>query len=332
MPSSCKPSLARPKGSLSLLTLCVATAALAQEAPAPMTADDFDRMFNAVSNWGRWGSDDQRGTLNLITPAKRKEAAALVREGISVSLSHDLSTMQEADNTTPMQLVMTADAGAPVAMDEWRIFYHGLTYAHMDALCHARYKGKAYNGVDESLASEDGCAVAGIEHLKDGILSRGILIDVPRLKGVPYLEPGTPVLASDIEAWEQQTGLRIGPGDVVLVRTGRWGKRAEIGPYSLMGGSPGVHVSALPLIRERDVAALATDVGLDVTPSGVQGVVIPTHTLAIAGIGLIIMDNLDMEALAETAARLGRWEFMLNVTPIPVTGATGSMVNATATF
>lgn len=332
-PASCITARKRPAGSLaSWLLLLAASTAMGQQAPAPMSADDFDRMFNAVSNWGRWGADDQRGTLNLVTPAKRREAAALVREGVSVSLSHDLSTREEVDNTTPMQLVMTAGAGAPVAMDEWRIFYHGLTYAHLDALCHARYKGKAYNGVDESQASEEGCAVAGVEQLKDGLLSRGILVDVPRLKGLPYLEPGTPVLASDIEAWEQQTGLRIGPGDIVLVRTGRWGKRAEIGPYSLMGGSPGVHVTALPLMRERDVAALATDVGLDVTPSGVDGVVIPTHTMAIAGIGLVIMDNLDLEALAETAARLGRWEFMLQVAPIPVSGATGSMVNAVATF
>lgn len=314
------------------LALALALPATAQELPPPLNADDIDRMFNEVSNWGRWGAEDQRGTLNLITPDKRRQAAALVREGISVSLSQDLSTMQEVDNTTPMQLVMTAAEAAPVAMDEWRIFYHGLTYAHMDALCHARYKGKTYNGYAATEATEAGCSSAGIEHLKDGILSRGLLIDVPRLRGVDYLEPGTPVLASDFEAWEKETGLTIGSGDIVLVRTGRWGKRAEIGPYSLMGGSPGVHVTALPLIRARDVAALATDVGLDVTPAGVEGVVIPTHTVAIAGIGLIIMDNLDFEALAETAARLGRWEFMLNVAPIPVSGATGSMVNAVATF
>lgn len=315
-----------------LLTAVLALPLAAQELPPELDAEDIDRLFNEVSNWGRWGADDQRGTLNLITPDKRRQAAALVREGISVSLSQDLSTMQEVDNTTPMQLVMTADAAAPVAMDEWRIFYHGLTYAHMDALCHARYQGKTYNGFDAGEATQEGCSSAGIEYLKDGILSRGLLVDVPRLRGVPYLEPGTPVLASDFEAWEKETGLTIGPGDVVLVRTGRWGKRAEIGPYSLMGGSPGVHVTALPFIRARDVAALGTDVGLDVTPSGVTGVVIPTHTVAIAGIGLIIMDNLDVEALAETAARLGRWEFMLNVAPIPVAGATGSMVNAVATF
>lgn len=321
------------RGSLPALLLAgIAVCSQAQELPPTLDADDIDKMFNEVSNWGRWGAEDQRGTLNLITPEKRRQAAALVREGISVSLTQDFSTMEDVDNTTPMEMVMSVDPGAPVAMEEWQIFYHGLTYAHMDALCHARYKGKTYNGFDATDATESGCSTSGIEHLKEGILSRGILVDMPRLKGVPYLEPGTPVLASDIEAWEAQTGLTIGPGDVVLVRTGRWGKREEIGPYSLMGGSPGVHVSALPLMRERDVAVLATDVGLDVSPSGVDGVVIPTHTVAIAGIGLIIIDNADLEALAETAARLDRWEFMFSVAPIPVVGATGSVINAVATF
>jgi kynurenine formamidase len=302
------------------------------EAPATLSAAEVDEIFSSVSNWGRWGDDDQRGTLNLITPEKRRQAAALVREGISVSLAQDLSSVESVDNTTPLQLIMTAQAGSPVAMDELRIFYHGLTYPHLDALCHARYNGKAYNGFDAADATEAGCASSGVEHLKDGILSRGVLIDVPRLKGVPYLEPGTPVLASDIEAWEREAGVRIEAGDVVLIRTGRWGKRAEIGPYSLQGGSPGVHVTALPLLRERDAAVLATDVGLDVVPAGVDGVVIPTHTVAIAGMGLLIIDNADLEALAATAARFNRWEFMFSVAPLPVIGGTGSVVNAIATF
>jgi len=317
---------------LALAAAWPATTSAQAAAPPPLGAAEIRAMFDELSNWGRWGDNDQRGTLNLVTPSKRRQAAALVREGISVSLSQNLSTEQAADNTRPMQLIMTAQPGSPVAMDEWRIFYHGLTYAHMDALCHARFEGKAYNGIDESEAAESGCARSGIEQLKNGVLSRGILIDVPRLKGVDYLAPGTPVLASDIEAWEREAGVRIEPGDVVLIRTGRWGRRAAEGPFSLQGGSPGVHVSALPLLRERDAAVLGTDVGLDVVPAGVEGVVIPTHTVAIASMGLLIIDNADLEELAATAARLNRWEFMLSVAPIPVAGATGSVVNAIATF
>src|SRR5690606_2444728 len=182
----------------------------------------------------------------------------------------DLSAVEAADNTRPLELVMTAPPGSPVAMDELTIFYHGLTYAHMDALCHARYNGKTYNGFDASEATEAGCTSAGVEHLKDGVLSRGILIDVPRLKGVPYLEPGTPVLASDIEAWEEEDNVTYDHGDVMHVRTERRAKRAEIGPYSLQAGCPAVHVSALPLLRERDVAVLGTDVDLHVIPAGVE--------------------------------------------------------------
>lgn len=324
---------------LTCAALAVSVAASAQQAPStppPLSAADIDVMFNELSNWGRWGADDQRGTLNLITPEKRRQAAALVKEGISISLSQDLPNTAGATplegQVQQMQKIMTAAPGTPVAMDEWRIFYHGLLYAHMDSLCHARYKDKAYNGFPASEASESGCASSGIEYLKDGMLTRGILIDVPRLKGVPYLAPSTPVLASDIEAWEKQTGLTIQSGDVILVRTGRWAPRPDGLPVNLMGGSPGVHVSALPLLRARDVAVLGTDVGLDVTPAGVEGVVIPTHTVAIASMGLIIIDNADLEALAETAARLNRWEFMFSAAPIPVKGGTGSVLNAIATF
>jgi kynurenine formamidase len=199
-------------------------------------------------------------------------------------------------------------------------------------MCHARYKGKAYNGFEATLATSAGCTKSGVEHLKEGILTRGILIDVPRLKGVPYLDAGTPVLASDIEAWEKQAKVKIESGDVVLIRTGRWGKRASDGPFSLQGGSAGVHVSLLPLLKARDAALLGTDVGLDVSPAGVDGVVIPTHTVAIVGMGLIIVDNADLEELAKTAARLNRWEFMFSAAPLPITGGTGSPINAIATF
>lgn len=298
---------------------------------AQLTVEDIDRMMADLSNWGRWGEDDQRGALNLITPAKRKQAAGLVHEGISVSLAHDFSAMQDVDNTRPLEYTMTLIE--PVAMEELRIFYHGLTYAHMDAMCHARYKGKAYNGFDASLATETGCAKGGVEHLKEGILTRGVLIDVPRLKGVPYLDDNTPVLASDVEEWEKRTGFQIQSGDVVLIRTGRWARRAVEGPFSLQGGSPGVHVSMLPLLKARDAAVLGTDVGLDVDPTGVaEEVQIPTHTVAIVGMGMIIIDNADLEALAETAARLDRWEFMFSAAPLPVVGATGSPLNAIATF
>jgi len=168
--------------------------------------------------------------------------------------------------------------------------------------------------------------------LKDGVLTRGILIDIPRLKGVPYLEPGTPITRGDIEMWEAKAGVRMSAGDVVLVRTGRWARRAALGPHSIQTTSAGVHVSAVPLFRARDIAMIGSDAGLDVTPSGVHGVGNPVHTILIVGMGVTIIDNADLERLAETAARLNRWEFLFSAAPIPVTGATGSLINAVATF
>ena len=307
-------------------------AAIVLSAQAQLKPSDIEKMISDLSNWGRWGKADQRGALNLITPAKRKQAAGLVKEGQSVSLSHNPLTEKAVDNPNPLELTMTVRPGSPVALDQWRVSHHGFTFSHLDALCHWRFKDKMYNGFDASETTEQGCAKEGIETYKDGILSRGILIDIPRLKGVPYLEPGTAIYATDIEAWEKKARVKTGPGDVVLIRTGRWARRAAVGPFSIQSTSAGLHVSALPWFKTRDVALIGTDVGLDVAPAGVEGVVNPVHTVALVAMGVPIIDNADLEALGETAARLNRWEFMFSAAPIPVTGATGSLLNAVATF
>jgi len=300
---------------------------------ANLTAADIDRMMLEVSNWGRWGKDDQRGTINLITAAKRKEAAALVKSGISVSLSHNPSTEKTVDNTAPLELTFSPRRpGSPVALDTWKVAHHGFTFSHLDALCHWFYKGKMFNGFDEAEVTAQGCGKNGIEQMKDGILTRGLLIDIPRLKHVPYLEPGTRILREDIEAWEKMARIKISSGDAVLVRTGRWGRRAVVGPFSVQQLTAGLHVTTVPLFKSRDIAVLGSDVGLDVTPFGVDGVVNPVHTLVITGMGVAVVDNADLESLAETAARLNRWEFMFSGAPIPVTGASGSLMNAIATF
>ena len=201
----------------------------------------------------------------------------------------------------------------------------------MDALCHWFYKGKMFNGFDEAEVTAQGCGKNGIELMKEGILTRGLLIDIPRLKRVPYLEPGTRILREDIEAWEKLAHIKISSGDAVLVRTGRWGRRAVVGPFSVQQLTAGLRLDR-SAFKARDVAVLGSDVGLDVTPFGVDGVVNPVHTLVIAGMGVAVVDNADLESVAETAARLNRWEFMFSGAPIPVTGASGSLLNAIATF
>jgi kynurenine formamidase len=313
------------------LGLGAATVTLqAQDAArAPRNLEEFDAMFRDLSNWGRWGSDDERGTLNLITPAKTRQAAALVQSGITVSLAHNPITEAAPDNSaTAFEHVM----GRSLTSDTYSFTYHGYGVTHIDALCHFAYNGRLYNDVPLSASTSEGCGRSGIENLKSGIVTRGILLDFPRLKGVPYLEPGTPIYIEDIEAWERQAGVTISAGDVIFVYTGRWARREALGPWRISESSAGLHASVLPWIKARDVAFVGSDAATDVSPSMVEGVGLPLHTLLIAGLGSNIFDNMDLEALAETAARLNRWEFMLTAGPIPVTGGTGSPLNPIAVF
>ena len=285
-------------------------------------------MFNELSNWNRWGKDDELGALNLITPAKLRQAAALVRSGISVSISTNPMTEAAEDNPVPFEHVMAANFRA----DTFRFSYHGFAISHIDALCHFLYEDMMYNGIPYSASSEEGCSKLGIQNLKSGVLTRGILIDVPRFRGVPYLEPSTAVYTDDIEAWEERTGVRVSSGDAIFVYTGRWARRAALGPWQVREGAAGLHPSVGPWLKARDVALVGSDAATDVLPSLVEGVGFPLHTFLVAGLGVNLLDNMDLEALAQTAACEDRWEFMLTVAPIPVTGGTGSPVNALAVF
>lgn len=295
----------------------------------PTSAAEYDQLFQQISNWGRWGKDDRRGTANLLTAAKRKQSAALVKVGLTVSLAHDVLTQKAEDNPQPWEHVMNPGYQA----DTYKVSYHGGAHSHIDALCHMPYNGLLYNGVaSKDVNTAKGCTTMGIDGLKEGIFTRGVLIDVPRLKGVPYLEPGTAVYAEDIEAWEKKAGVKLGSGDAILLRTGRWLRRDQRGPWGRDAGSAGYHVSAVRLIKARDVAVVGHDSTQEVHPSGVEGIGSPVHVLLIAGLGAYVIDALDLEALAETAAKLHRWEFLLTVAPSPVRGGTGGPVNAQATF
>ena len=296
---------------------------------APRNAAEFDELFKQVSNWGRWGKDDQLGSVNLITAAKRKQALALAKTGVSVSLAHNPLTERAEDNSSPFEHTMLRGNN----MDRYAVSYHGYAHSHIDALCHILYKDQTYNGYPRAeVNTEKGCTKLGIDNLKQGIVSRGILIDAPRLKGVEYLEPGTPLYAEDVEAWEKKAGVKIGAGDVVLLRTGRWSRRAKLGPWNVGQNAARFHASIAPWFKTRGVAIVGSDVAEDVLPSRVEGIALPLHTLLITAMGVNLLDNQDLEAVAETAAKLNRWEFMITVAPVPVTGGTGFPVNALATF
>ena len=296
------------------------------------TREQFERWMTELSNWGRWGADDTLGTANLITPAKRLEALALPAAGAAVSLGHDLiDAVGGPPFGTPFALDMVVNRDPPQVRDRLDLDYHGVFFTHMDAICHMVHDGKIYNGHDfVETVTEGGCGRYGIEGLRDGVVTRAVLIDVPRLKGVPYLQPGTRIYPGDIEAWEERTGARVGAGDVLLVRTGRWARRAELGNDL---GWAGMDASFLPLLKERDVALFGSDTAHEVGLDNIPGLPIAViHKFAIVALGMNLLDNLDLEAAAETAARLGRWEFLLMASPVRVPRGTGSPINPIAVF
>jgi kynurenine formamidase len=304
-----------------------------------LTQADIERLMDELSNWGRWGADDELGAANLITPAKRLEAIALVTEGVTVSLEHRLLTAEADDVPRPFGHRMSGlpdPAVEPRFMgsvsDNYEVTYHGYSHSHLDALCHILYKGQMYNGVSQETITEEGCTNASIVGLQGGVVTRGVLFDIPRLKGVPYLEPGTPIYMEDLQAWEEMAGVTVRPGDAIFIRTGRWARRAELGPWAVSREAAGLHASAMPWVKSRDVSFLGSDAAADVAPSQVDGVGLPVHMLTIVAMGVDLFDNQDLEALAEKAAELNRWDFMLVAAPLAVEGGTGSPINALAIF
>ena len=316
-------------GALAALAIGCSATVDTQEPRRPRNVEEFDAMFQELNNWGRWGAGDELGTMNLITAEKTREAAALVRSGITVSLAHNPMPNAAPDNP---DAAFNHTMGQSLRSDTYEFRYHGHSVSHMDALCHFLWNDRLYNDISPSASTPDGCGKLGIQNLKSGIITRGILLDFPRLKGVPYLEPKTPIYIEDIEAWEEQAGVRVSAGDVIFVRTGRWARRAALGPWQMSGNSAGLHASVLPWIKQRGVAFVGSDAATDVMPSLVEGVTQPVHTMLIAGFGTNIFDNMDLEALAETSALENRWEFMLTAGPIPVEGGTGSPLNPIAVF
>lgn len=296
---------------------------------APRNAAEYDALFQQVKNWGRWGADDQLGAANLVTDAKRRQAAGLVKLGLTVSLAHPPLTEKADDNASPFEHTMNKG----FTTDAWRVSFHGYAHSHLDALCHILYKDQTYNGYARAdVNTEGGCTKLAIDTLAQGVVTRGILIDIPRLKGVPYLEPGTAVYQEDVEAWEKRAGVKVGPGDAVLLRTGRWARRAAVGPWPVGRSAAGFHASIATWLKDRGVAFLGSDAASEVMPSMVEGVTLPVHTLVITALGIHILDNQDLERLGETAAKLKRWEFQLTINPLPVKGGTGSPLNTLATF
>ena len=318
----------------STLVLAVAMSAQAPVSHPVVTKAQYGKWQAELSNWGRWGKDDELGTLNLITPAKRKQAAALVKDGVSVSLAANANMEKEIDNPCPVEWAMLT-ATSSTAMD--RVAYpciHGAGTTHLDSFAHIFFDGKMWNGqsVAGVVTMQGGASRSSILTMKSGIVTRGVLYDIPKLKGVPYLEPGTRIYPEDLEAWEKKTGVKAGPGDALLLRWGRWTRRAKLGPWAINEGTAGLDNSVIPWLKQRDIAVLGWETpGYAPQPPGDLPFA-ALHNFALTILGIHLLDRADFDAVSEAAAARNRWEFMLTIAPLPIPKGTGSPVNPIAVF
>jgi kynurenine formamidase len=293
--------------------------------------------FKTLSNWGRWGADDELGTLNLITPAKRLEAARLVTEGLSVGCARPivLESPQPDVTAPPLHYMLTSGevANSQGAADFLGITPHGLTISHIDTLSHKHWDGQMYNGKKTTLiTTAQGATRYSVETMKDGIVTRGVLLDVTKVRGVPYLEAGDGIFPEDLEAAERAQGVRVGPGDALLLRTGWYKRRVEQGAYPVPRHRPGLHASSIPWLRERDVALVGADASEDCFPSGYPNIELPLHSVGIVAMGLCLMDALQFDDVVPHCERLGRWEFLFVVAPMRFRYATASPTTPLAIF
>ncbi|HUY20271.1 MAG TPA: cyclase family protein [Candidatus Binataceae bacterium] len=309
-------------------------------ARSKLTEEEIVAMFPRISNWGRWGADDQRGALNFITAEHRAAAARLVKSGASVSLSRPVATEPAADNPRPTThlMIRSGRLGHPLGIqgsaDYFSTAPHGFSETHLDALCHYFWDDKMYNGFPSAEVNFQGAHRCGVEVARDGIIGRGVLLDIPKIRGVEWLEPGTAIFIEDLEAAEREHQVRVGEGDILLVRTGRARRRRERGGWNVITeGLPGLEVSCMPWIFERRIALLGSDGVSDVMPSGYgHGLNLPVHTSTLVWMGVYLLDNADFEALAEQCARAGRYEFMFMLAPLVLEHGTASLANPLALF
>lgn len=303
---------------------------------------EFEGLFDAVKNWGRWGPDDDRGTLNYLTPEHVRRAAGLVRSGRSIPLGLPLNTVSGPDNPHPALHYMTSDhrdgtapAEPSFATDFVGLEFHGDCHSHLDALCHIAYRGRLYNDRPADLVTAAGAGALDVTSYAKGVVGRGVLLDIPRLRGVPWLEPGVAVTRAELESAEDAEGVRLSEGDLFVFRTGHHRRRLELGPWDNSDrglGKAGLHVDAIPLLHERRVSAFLPDGDGETVPSSVAGVAHPIHPLQITAMGMLACDSLDLEELADACAAEGRWEFLMVLAPLSIPGATGSPFNPIAVF
>ncbi|MFD9429644.1 cyclase family protein [Streptomyces sp. NPDC060002] len=298
---------------------------------------DFRRLYRHLRDTSPGGAA-HRGALDTITGEHVLAAVREVRSGRTVSLAAPVNTRTGPDDADPAEHRLTAPAdgepgssGLEFARDRFAMNIHGDVDSHLDALCHVVYDGTLHGGVPAAdVLSADGASALSVDLARDGIVGRGVLLDIPRLHGVPWLEPGAQVRAEDLAAAEARQGVRVGRGDILLVRVGHRRRREELGPWDVAAARAGLHPTAMEFLAEREVAVLGGDGNNDSAPSAAQGVAFPVHVLGIHAMGLHLLDYLRFEDLAPLCAREGRWSFLCVIAPLRLPAATGSPVNPLA--
>lgn len=305
-----------------------------------VSAERMEEIFEKVKNWGRWGAEDESGALNLITPERRKAAAACIESGLAVSCSRELPVQPSVENPHPAlhMMVQAGDdclipgVGLETALDFVGVAFHGMATSHIDALCHVFVKGEMYNGFRAEDVKSTGARRNSIMCAGDGIVSRGVLLDIPRLRGVSWLDPKTAIEPAELDAAEQAQEVAVGEGDILLVATGRDARRSSEGPWNpLTVGLAGLHPECIPWLHERGVAVLGSDGVSDPLPGqGPEGWPMPVHQCGLVAMGVHLLDNLRLDRLAEACAAQQRWSFFFQVAPLRIEKATGSPVNPIA--
>ena len=302
--------------------------------PPLVTQAQYNQWQTELSNWGRWGPDDELGAANLITPTKRAEAAALVEDGFTVSLASDAEKVATIANPCPIEWSMVRATRTAASDTVAYPCIHGPGTTHLDAFAHIFFDGKMWNGydVDGLVTMEEGATKNSIMTVKDGLVTRAVLYDIPRLKDVAYLEPGTRITVADLEAWEARTGVRVGSGDAFLVRWGRWAREDALGPFDAGQEAAGLDNHVIPWLKERDVAIAGWETpGYMPQPEGDISR-LALHNFALTILGIQVLDRADFQALAAAAAERERYEFMMTIAPLPIPNGTGSPVNPIAMF
>jgi kynurenine formamidase len=304
---------------------------------------EFERIFESVKNWGRWGPDDQLGTLNYITADHVRAAAGLIRSGRRVSMEIPINKVAGPDNPNPAIHFVSqghdidiGSGGLRFGLDFLGMACHGDCHTHVDALCHISYNGLTYNGKQaEEVLTSKGATSLDIANYGNGLVGRGVLLDLPRFRGVKWLEPGEAVTRAELEACEKAEGVHIGEGDILVFRTGHHERRLALGPWDNGPdgeGKAGLHVDTIPWMYERRMAAFLPDGDGEAIPSVVEGMTYPIHPLQIVAMGMLASDSLQFEDLAQACEEEGRFEFMVVGLPLRLPGGTGSPWNPIAIF